>query len=261
MEVIIKKDGEACGRLAARLIAGLIKEKPNAVLGLATGRTPEPMYSELVKIHQKEKLSFKKVTTFNLDEYVGLSPKHPASYSYYMDEKLFKHIDVPKKQIHIPNGLAKDIPASCMKYEREIKKAKGIDLQVLGLGSDGHIGFNEPSSSLSSRTRIKTLTLKTVKANKVFFASGETMPRHVITMGIGTIMEARQCVLLAYGNSKAEVVAKMVEGPITALVPASILQLHPKTVIIIDEAASSKLKLLDYYRFVYDNKPEWQKYE
>ncbi len=261
MEVVIKKNGEECCSLAAKLIAGVVRQKPGAVLGLATGRTPELMYSELVRIYREEKLDFSKVTTFNLDEYVGLSPKHPASYAYYMQEKFFRHLHISPAQIHIPDGLSKNVPASCDDYEEAIRKHGGIDVQVLGLGTDGHIGFNEPSSSLSSRTRIKTLTQKTVEANRSQFSPEETVPRHVITMGIGTIMEARQCVMLAYGESKAEVVAKMVEGPITAVIPASILQLHPKVMVIIDEAASRKLRLIDYYQFVYKNKPEWQRYE
>jgi len=261
MEVVIKKSSQDCCLLAAKLIAGTVRKNPTAVLGLATGKTPEPMYEALVQMHKNEKLKFGKITTFNLDEYVGLGSEHPASYQYYMHEKLFKHADFSKNKIHVPDGLAKDIPKYCEKYERDIRKAGGIDLQILGVGTDGHIGFNEPTSSLASRTRIKTLTQKTVDVNKAFFAPGEFMPRHVITMGIGTIMEARQCVLLAYGESKAEVVAKMVEGPITSMIPASVLQLHPKTVVIIDEAASRKLKLTDYYNYVYKNKPEWQQYE
>lgn len=261
MEVVIKKDSTACCRLAAKIFRKVVKENPEAVLGLATGGTPEPMYAELVKIHQGEKLNFSKVTTFNLDEYVGLDANHPASYAYYMNEKLFKHVGIKSKQVHIPNGKASDIPRECQEYEKAIKKSGGIDLQLLGIGRDGHIGFNEPSSSLASRTRIKTLTQKTVEANKIYFKEGEEMPRHVITMGIGTIMETRKCVMLAYGESKAEAVAQMIEGPITSMVPASILQMHPSVVVIIDEAAATKLKNADYYRFVYAGKPEWQQYE
>ena len=260
MEIIIQPDEKAASSLAARIVVQVIKRKGDCVLGLATGNTPLLLYKELIRLHKKGELDFERVTTFNLDEYVGLPPSHPASYNSYMWENFFNHINIPKHRVHIPDGLAPDIPAFCKQYEGNIRAAGGIDIQVLGIGTDGHIGFNEPSSSLASRTRIKTLTRQTRKDNASFFGGEEHVPHHVITMGVGTIMESRKCLLLAFGKKKAEAVVNMVEGPITAMVPASILQMHPETIVIIDEAAASRLKRSDYYRWVYDNKPDWQKY-
>lgn len=259
MEVIITPNPTSAAETGARIIEKLLRTKPHAVLGLATGSTPVGLYRELIRKHREEGLDFSKVTTFNLDEYVGLDPEHPASYHRFMHENLFSEVNVNPARIHIPNGLANDIPAFCAEYEAAIKTAGGIDLQVLGIGHDGHIGFNEPSSSLASRTRIKTLTEVTINANQRFFKSTETVPRHVITMGVGTIMEARTCLLLAFGEAKADAVAAMVEGPITASCPASILQMHPQAIVIADEGAASKLKRASYYRYVYGNKPEFQK--
>ncbi len=261
MEVIIKRTpAEGC-RLAARLVTSLIQRKPNAVLGLSAGKTPLPLYAELIRLHREEGLDFCRVTTFNLDEYLGLGPNDPRSYHFYMQENLFKHINIPAGQIHIPDGLAQDVPRSCKEYEEAILVAGGIDLQILGIGRDGHIGFNEPASSLSSRTRIKTLTQETIHANNRSFPSRNKMPLHVITMGVGTIREAGCCILLAFGEAKARAVFKMVEGPITALMPASILQLHPHTIAIFDKAASRRLSLTPYYQHAYKNKPSWQRYE
>jgi glucosamine-6-phosphate deaminase len=255
MEIVIQPTTEAAAGLAARLLAKLIRQRPNAVLGLATGSTPLQLYRELVAL----KLDWQKITTFNLDEYVGISPQHEQSYHHFMWENLFRHVNIGVENVNIPDGLAKDIPASCERYEAEIKSAGGIDLQVLGIGTDGHIGFNEQTSSLASRTRIKTLTPQTRRDNARFFGSEQQVPPHVVTMGIGTIMEARHCVLLAFGVHKARAIAAAVEGPITAMNPASALQLHPKVTVFLDEAAASELKLSDYYRWVYDNKPDWQK--
>lgn len=259
MEVIITPNPVSAAETGARIVEKLLAAKPQAVLGLATGSTPIGLYRELIRKHREEGLDFSKVTTFNLDEYVGLEPSHPASYHRFMQENLFSEINVAPERIHIPNGLANDIPAFCAEYEAAIRAEGGIDLQVLGIGHDGHIGFNEPSSSLASRTRLKTLTEVTITANQRFFKSTETVPRHVITMGVGTIMEARTCVLLAFGEGKADAVAAMVEGPITATCPASVLQMHPQVVVIADEGAASKLKRASYYRYVYANKPEFQK--
>ncbi len=254
MEIIIQPTAEAATSVAARLIARLLREKPNAVLGLATGSTPLLLYRELIAL----KLDWRKVTTFNLDEYVGLDAKHPQSYHSFMWENLFRHVNIAKKNVHIPDGMTKDIPKFCATYEKQIRAAGGIDLQVLGIGTDGHIGFNEPSSSLASRTRIKTLTQQTRKDNARFFGSEAAVPHHCITMGIGTIMEARQNLLLAFGPKKARAIAAAVEGPITAMNPASVLQLHPVTKVCLDTAAAARLKRADYYRWVYENKPEWQ---
>lgn len=259
MEIIIQPTPEAASLLAARHLARLIREKPNAVLGLATGHTPLALYRELIRLHREDGLDFSRVTTFNLDEYVGLPPAHPASYHAFMQEHLFAHINISAPRIHLPDGLATDIPASCRAYEEAIRAAGGIDLQLLGIGGDGHIGFNEPSSSLASRTRIKTITERTRRDNAYAFATPDAMPHHVLTMGVGTIMDARQVLLLAFGAKKADAIAAALEGPITAMNPASILQMHPVAKYLLDEPAAAKLTRLDYYRWVYDGKPDWQK--
>jgi len=261
MELLIKSNKSEASRVGALIIAQQIQKKPNSVLGLATGSTPLELYGELIRLHRDEGLDFSKIVSFNLDEYVGLSSTHASSYHHFMQENFFKHVNILKTNTHIPDGLAKDIPHFCEDYEAKIKKAGGIDLQLLGLGTDGHIGFNEPSSSLSSRTRIKTLTGQTLKDNAQHFSKDEKIPNHVITMGIGSIMDARKCVLLAFGASKTLAVAGMAEGPITAMLPASILQMHHSAIAILDEESASKLQRLDYYKSVYAAKPHWQKYE
>jgi glucosamine-6-phosphate deaminase len=255
MEIIIQATPEAASEIAARIVARLLREKPHAVLGLATGSTPLRLYRELVQ----RKLDWRRVTTFNLDEYVGLAPRHPQSYHSFMWKNFFQYINIAKKNVHIPDGQAKDIPAFCGRYEKQIRAAGGIDLQILGIGTDGHIGFNEPTSSLASRTRIKTLTERTRRDNARFFGTEADVPHHVITMGIGTILEARAVLLLAFGKNKSGAVAKAVEGPITAINPASVLQMHPMAKMVVDKAAAAKLKKTSYYRWVYDNKPDWQK--
>ena len=254
MEVIITPDSESMGRKAAEFVAQLLNEKPNAVLGLATGSTPIPLYKELVRMHREEGLDFSQVTTFNLDEYVGLKPDHPQSYRHFMEENLFQHIDIPASSIHVPSGTARNHESFCQWYEDEIRAAGGIDLQVLGIGGDGHIAFNEPGSSLGSRTRLKTLTSQTISDNARFFDDPSEVPRYAITMGVGTILEARHCLFLANGQKKADTVARAIEGPITAMITASALQLHPRTTVIVDQEAASKLELADYYEWVYRNK-------
>ena len=245
MEIIILPTPEEASAVAARLVARQICENPSSVLGLATGGTPCGLYRELARMHSEEALDFARVTTFNLDEYIGLDPAHQASYHYFMAENFFRHINVPPTLIHIPNGMTADVPAHCEAYEQAIKAAGGIDLQILGLGSDGHLG-------------IKTLTERTRRDNTRFFAERDTVPHHVITMGLGTIMESRMCLLLAFGRGKAEAVAASVEGPVTASVPGSLLQFHPRTKVIIDVEAANALTRADYYRWVYQNKPAWQ---
>ncbi len=258
MEVIIQPSPKAVCAIAARHVAHLLRTKHKAVLGLPTGSTPISLYAEIVRMHREEGLDFKQATTFNLDEYVGIDPANPASYHSFMRQHLFDHLNLDPKNIHMPDGMAKDMPLACQAYETAIREAGGIDLQILGIGADGHIGFNEPSSSLSSRTRLKTLTDKTMRFNKSFFSPGQPVPRYAITMGVGTIMEARACLLLAFGDAKAVAVERMVEGAVSAMVPASILQMHPQAVVILDEAAAKNLRHKDYYRFVYNHKPEWQ---
>ncbi len=256
MEIIIQATPEAATDVAARIIARLLRDKPNAVLGLATGSTPLLLYRTLIAMD----LDWSQVTTFNLDEYIGLPREHPQSYHSFMWENLFQHVNIASQNVHIPDGNAKDIPQFCTGYEEQIRAAGGIDLQVLGIGTDGHIGFNEPTSSLASRTRIKTLTRQTCKDNARFFGSEGAVPKHVITMGIGTIMEARQNLMLAFGQNKANAIAGAVEGPITSSNPASILQMHPVTKVCLDDPAASQLQRADYFRWVYDNKPNWQKF-
>lgn len=254
MEIIIQPTTEAAAGVAARIIARLLRDKPDAVLGLATGSTPLPLYQALIAMD----LDWSEVTTFNLDEYIGLPREHPQSYHSFMWENLFRHVNVTPDNVHIPDGNAPDIPAFCASYEDQVRAAGGIDLQVLGIGTDGHIGFNEPTSSLASRTRIKTLTPQTRKDNARFFGSEDRVPHHVVTMGIGTIMEARMNLLLAFGSSKARAVAEAVEGPVTSVNPASVLQMHPVVKVCLDEPAASQLQRADYFRWVYDHKPAWQ---
>ncbi len=259
MEVILVETESQGAALAARILGRQVAARPDSVLGLATGSTPIPVYAELVRMHREEGLSFRRVTTFNLDEYVGLSPEHPCSYRHYMCQHLFSQVDLLPERTHVPDGQACDIPAFCADYEERIRRCGGIDLQLLGLGQDGHIGFNEPTSSLASRTRLKTLTAHTASANRACFPADQEVPRHVLTMGVGTIMEARRCLLLAFGPRKAPAVARMVEGPVTAMVPASALQYHPCATVIVDEAAGRHLAMRNYFREVYRNKPQWQR--
>ena len=259
MEVIIKSDALTASCAAAQVVARAIREKSNTVLGLATGSTPLPLYAELIRMHREEGLDFSSVVTFNLDEYIGLENEHPQSYHTFMWENLFSQINIQPENVHIPDGMTSDVPAFCDGYERKIVAVGGIDIQVLGIGSDGHVGFNEPTSSFASRTRIKTLTRQTVADNARFFGGDEAqVPHHCITMGIGTIMDARMNLLLAFGDGKAEAMAASIEGPVSSMMPASILQHHANAKIFLDEAAATQLNLADYYRWVYDHKPTWQ---
>lgn len=255
MEIRVSKTYEELSRRAAGMVAAVINAKPNAVLGLATGSSPLGLYRELARMHKDEGLDFSQVTTFNLDEYVGLSARHEQSYHYFMQENLFKHINVPRERIHIPSGTTKNYSAFCQWYEDRIRACGRIDVQVLGIGSDGHIAFNEPTSSLASRTRLKTLARQTIEDNARFFDKPEDVPIYAITMGVGTILEARQLVLVASGAGKADAVAKMVEGPVTSMVTASALQLHPNADVFLDEAAASKLTMRDYYDWIQEKKP------
>jgi len=255
MEIIIQPTAAEASAVAARIIAKQLREKPDAVLGLATGSTPLPLYQALIAMD----LDWSEIITFNLDEYIGLPREHPQTYHSFMWENLFRHTNIRPENVHIPDGNATDIPRHCAEYEEHIRNSGGIDIQVLGIGTDGHIGFNEPTSSLASRTRIKTLTRQTCADNARFFGSEEEVPIHVITMGIGTIMEARMNLLLAFGENKAAAIAGAVEGPVTSSNPASVLQMHPIAKACIDDAAASALERADYFRWVYDNKPEWQR--
>lgn len=247
MRVIILPDPEAVARKAANFIASLVRKQPACVLGLATGGTPLGTYRELIRMHQESGLDFSQTTTFNLDEYVGLGPTHPQSYRYFMQSNLFDHINIPSNSTHVPDGRALDFEYFAQQYEQKIRDAGGIDLQLLGIGTDGHIAFNEPGSSLGSRTRLKTLASETIRDNARFFGSEDAVPRLAVTMGVGTILESRRCLLLACGAGKAMAIRDTVEGPITAQVTASALQLHREVIVILDAAAANLLARRQYY--------------
>ena len=259
MEIIIQSTYKQLATIASEIIRDALLKKPDLVLGLATGSTPIGLYKALVRMHKEDRLDFSSVTTFNLDEYVGIPCEHPQSYHTFMANHFFDHVNIPLKNRHIPQNTAENHEAFCAAYEEAIACAGGIDIQVLGIGTDGHIGFNEVGSSLASRTRIVTLTESTLVANASHFEGDvSAVPEMAITMGIGTIMKAKQCLLLANGTSKSEAIAKAVEGPITSMVPASILQMHPNTVTLIDESAASDLKEVEYYKRSYANKLKLQ---
>lgn len=247
MRVIVEKTPDDVCRRAARFMASLVRRKPDCVLGLATGSSPLGVYAELIRMHRDEDLDFSGVTTFNLDEYVGLGPTHEQSYRHFMQANLFDHINIEPKQTHVPDGRALDFDAHCRQYEQRIADCGGIDLQLLGIGTDGHIAFNEPGSSLGSRTRLKTLASETIRDNARFFGSEEQVPRLAITMGVGTILESRQCLLIAMGDHKPAAIRSTVEGPVTAQITASALQLHRDVIVVVDEAAGGWLERREYY--------------
>jgi glucosamine-6-phosphate deaminase len=258
MEVIIQPDAAAAAELTAKLLAREIRKNPKIVLGLATGRTMEAVYAELARMHREEKLDFSGCRTFNLDEYDGLGPDHPGSYHRFMQVHLFQRVNIAPSNAHLPNGLAEDMPAECARYEALIHECGGIDVQLLGIGRDGHIGFNEPLSALLSRTREKALAPATIRQNAQFFGGIKKVPRRGITMGVGTILDSRRCLLLATGLEKASVLARAVEGPITAMISASALQLHPRCCVIVDEDAATELRGTEYYRWIFQSEPEWE---
>ena len=243
MRIIQKNSYEEISKLAAETVAQKIRKKSNLVSGLATGGTPLGLYKELISMHKNEGLDFSKVTTFNLDEYIGLPQTHNQSYHYFMHENFFKHININQKSINIPDGMAENHKIACNQYEDKIRHAGGLDLQILGIGSNGHIAFNEPGSSLSSRTRVKPLSKKTIQDNSRFFNSIDEVPTQAITMGIGTIMSSRKVLLIANGLNKSEVVKRFIEGPISAMCPASILQMHRKVTVLLDRDAASNLTI------------------
>jgi len=255
MEIQITSSYQELSKAAAKVVASVLNSKPNAVLSLATGSTPLGLYTELARMHKEEGLDFSKVMTFNLDEYVGLPRSHPQSYHSFMYENFFKHINIPSQNVCIPSGTTDNYPAFCAWYEKRIRDAGGIDCQILGIGSDGHIGFNEPASSLGSRTRIKTLARQTIEDNARFFDNTKQVPIYAITMGVGTILEARKVLLLANGKNKAKATAAAIEGPVTSMVPASALQLHPDVTAFLDAEAAGDLKMIEYYRWIQKNKP------
>ena len=257
MEVIVRPDAESAAGLAAELIAARLRAKPGLVLGLATGRTMERVYDRLSVM----KLDFSGCRTFNLDEYIGVPAHDPHSYRHYMEERLFSRVNIKRSNTYVPDGMAADLGAEAARYEQRIQAEGGIDLQLLGIGEAGHIGFNEPLSSLMSRTREKALTPATRQQNAAMFG-GDTgrVPARALTMGVGTILEAQEVMLLATGAAKAAILAKAVEGPITAMISASALQLHPNCKIVLDEAAAGGLSQREYYDWVFQNEPEWAPY-
>lgn len=259
MEVVILPTAQEAAVLAADAVTRLLERRASAVLGLATGSSPRGLYRELVLRHQERRLSFAMARAFLLDEYVGLPAGHPERYRAVIDRELADLVDFAPGAVRGPGGSGPEIVPACADYERAIAEAGGIDLQILGIGTDGHLAFNEPGSSLASRTRLKTLTEQTRRDNARFFGGDlAAVPRHVITQGLGTILEARHLVLLASGVAKAEAVHRMVEGAVTALWPASVLQHHPHVTVLLDEAAASRLQLAGYYRETYAAKPAWQ---
>jgi len=258
MEAVIAAPDELA-RLAAGAIQKLWRSRPDAVLGLATGSSPLPIYDELVRLHVEEGLSFARAKAFTLDEYVGLPPQHPQCYLNVIEHEFAERVDFAPGAVRGPDGLATDILAACAAYDDAITEAGGVDLQILGIGTDGHVGFNEPCSSLASRTRIKTLTEQTRADNARFFAGDiNAVPHHCLTQGLGTIVQARHIVLIASGRAKADAVHQLVEGPVSAMWPATILQHHPHVTVLIDNSAASRLQLGDYFRSTYAAKPAWQ---
>lgn len=241
IKFIICEDKEEAAREGAKIFAEAIREKPDTVLGLATGGTPVGLYKELIRMQKDDGLDFSRVRSFNLDEYLGLSGDHPQSYRYFMNTNLFNHIDINKANTHVPDGKAKDTLNSYRKYEEDIKQAGGIDLQLLGIGGNGHIAFNEPGSPSDSRTRVVDLTEKTIKDNARFFEDESQVPKKAVTMGIGTILETKKIVLIATGSSKIDALVKTVKGSVSPDVPASFLQNHPDCTFITDKEAARNL--------------------
>ncbi|OYO25200.1 glucosamine-6-phosphate deaminase [Enemella dayhoffiae] len=259
MEVIVSDTPQESARLAADVITALYRDKPDAVLGVATGSSPVWVYDELGRRVGAGELTMAAGQAFMLDEYVGLAADHPQRYRHVIDRDFTAKVDLPADRVHGPDGLADDLAAACAAYEDQIREAGGVDLQLLGIGTDGHIAFNEPGSSLASRTRIKTLTAQTRADNARFFDGDvDAVPRHCLTQGVGTIMDARHIVLLANGRAKAEAVHHLVEGPVTAMWPGSVLQFHPHVTVFLDPAAASRLQLASYFVEAARGKPDWQ---
>jgi glucosamine-6-phosphate deaminase len=258
VEVVIRPTAESAADLVAGVIARELRENPHLVLGLATGRTMESVYAKLVRMHREQRLDFSLCRTFNLDEYVGLEATDRHSYRHYMNHHLFLQVNIDLRNTYLPDGTARDLDAECARYESLIQRFGGIDLQLLGIGRAGHLGFNEPLSALRSRTRVKALAPATLAQNAPLFENPADMPRRAITMGVGTILECRRCLLLATGEEKAEIIASAVEGPITAVISATALQLHPRCSVVVDQAAARGLRGSEYYRWIFENEPEWE---
>ena len=259
MEVVITANGADAAALVADVVIGTLATRPAPVLGLATGSSPLGAYRQIIAAFERGEISAAHASAVLLDEYVGLPPGHPEGYRAFIQREFVDQIDLPRERLFGPDVDADDLAEACRRYDRLISDLGGVDVQLLGIGTDGHIGFNEPGSSLSSRTRVKTLTRATRADNARFFEDrAEAVPRHVVTQGLGTILEARHLVLVATGSGKADVIARAVEGPLTAMCPASVLQLHPHATVVVDAEAASRLELADYYREAYEYKPDWQ---
>lgn len=242
VKVLVCDDYETISKRAAGILAGIVNNKPNAILGLATGSSPVGTYQELVKLYQAGLLDFSQVKTYNLDEYYPLEPENDQSYHYFMNDNLFQHVNVDPANVHVPDGNAPDMNAACEEYEAMLNEIGGVDIQLLGIGGNGHIGFNEPADTFVGPTHVVELTESTIQANSRFFEKIEDVPTKAISMGIGSIMHAKKILLVANGEGKAKAIAATLEGPITPEVPASVLQLHPDVTIIIDKAAAADLK-------------------
>ncbi len=260
MDIVIRPTQVDAVKLTAMIIADTLRRNPAAVLGLATGRTFQPVYALLVEEFTEGRIDFSGVTTFNLDEYAGIAETDPRSFSAYMREQLFSKVNVSPDRCHLPDGTAADLAESCKAYESAIAAAGGIDLQLLGIGLTGHVGFNEPGSALHSRTRTKALSEITREQYRQYFNNGQEVPARAVTMGIGTILDAQRCLLLATGSEKSAVIAEALEGPITASVPASALQFHENCTVLLDEAAASRLNNTEYYLTTFAHEPEWAEY-
>ncbi|MDT5096378.1 MAG: glucosamine-6-phosphate deaminase [Mycobacterium sp.] len=254
MEVIIRQHEQECGVTVADIFDRAVRSG-STTLGLATGSSPLSVYQDLIRRHREEGLMFSRARAFLLDEYVGLPPSHPQSYAHVIRAEFTDHLDIDSAHVHSPNGVADDIVAAAEQYDALITRLGPVDVQLLGIGANGHIGFNEPGSSLGSRTRVATLTEQTRQDNARFFESVDEVPRHVITQGLGTISAARHLVLIATGTHKAAAVAAAVEGPVTASCPASVLQLHPHVTVVVDETAASRLDNADFYRYAMRHPP------
>ncbi|MEQ6902889.1 glucosamine-6-phosphate deaminase [Nocardioides sp. YIM 152588] len=259
MEVVPLAGALEAAELAADVVEDVVRRRPDAVLGLATGSTPLPTYAELVRRHRDGTgPGYGRVRCFNLDEYVGLPAGHPESYRATIARELTDALGIPAARVHGPDPSPDGLATAGERYEAALTAAGGVDVQILGIGSDGHLAFNEPGSSLASLTRLKTLTQQTREDNARFFGSLDEVPRHVLTQGLGTILRARHLVLLATGSGKADALAAAVEGPVSASCPASVLQLHPHVTVLADDGAAKLLERRDHYREVYDAKPAWQ---
>lgn len=260
MDVIICKTSADAEKLTAKIIADAIKAKPEFKLGLATGATMENVYAELAKLNQDGYVDFSQVRSWNLDEYVGLAPEHDQSYHYFMNKHLFSKVNIDIRNTHLPDGLAEDEIAEAERYDASIDEAGGLDLWLVGIGKTGHIGFNDPATSFSSRTHVAYLSNTTYLQNKDYFTPPESMPRRAFTAGVGTVLDAKVVLQLITGERKADIAAASIEGPMTHMISSTALQMHPNAIVILDEAAASKLKLKDFYQEIFESDPKWADY-